>query len=223
MTTTPLTLLKFSDRQVSDARRLFEPLIASCLLHVWIVLLPYLGMRTMGFHSPVQGMHSTRPSITATLVMAKAETIQTTIQTANDGVIPDSPNPANWVEEVRQEFHPLQDYALGIDLFPIPPPTFYTFDQLTKLPLPASEVDLNTREVSPLVASGKIILKLWIDESGGVIKIDVETTELPEDILITALETFKRTHFVPGERYGLRVPSIIRIEVSYDDGLSPGY
>ena len=109
------------------------------------------------------------------------------------------------------------EQALGLDLLPIPAPSYYTTDQLTKRPQPAVLAELETPETRPLVASGQLVLKLWIDDEGRVADVAVEKSDLPEVFSRTAIASFKQSRFLPGERNGQRVGSVMRIEVSYED------
>lgn len=112
-------------------------------------------------------------------------------------------------------------HSAGADLLPIPAPDYYTTDQLTKRPQPTGVADLDKPETSTIIASGKMVLKLWIDDLGDVVDVLVEQSELPEVISRSAVEAFRRLHFVPGELKGRRVGSVMRIEIIYDDGRKP--
>ena len=68
------------------------------------------------------------------------------------------------------------------------------------------------------MASGKLVLKLWINELGLIADIAVEQSGLPEAFSRTAVAAFKDLRFAPGERNGLAVGTVMRIEVNYDDG-----
>jgi hypothetical protein len=109
----------------------------------------------------------------------------------------------------------------GIGLLPIPAPTYYTTDQLTKRPRPTAEAELDTPETKPIFAAGTIIMKLWINELGDVIAVDVEKTDLPEIFSRTAVAAFRNLRFIPGEINGQPVGTMMRIEVVYNDGRMP--
>jgi TonB family protein len=66
-----------------------------------------------------------------------------------------------------------------------------------------------------------MILKLWISELGKVVEVEVEKSELPEAFSSAAINAFKQLQFTAGERHGLPVGSVMRIEVSYIDGRLP--
>lgn len=106
-------------------------------------------------------------------------------------------------------------------LLPLPGPVYYTADQLTKRPRAIAVAELDTAATKHFIVSGKLILQLWIDASGKVVEVDVEDSNLPEIFAETARNTFKRSRFSPGERDGIPVGSLMRIEVSYDDARLP--
>jgi len=121
----------------------------------------------------------------------------------------------------NEEPRPAMNRTEGIGLLPIPAPTYYTTDQLTKRPQATGEAELDTPEIWPILTSGTIILKLWISELGDVISVDVEKTDLPEIFSRTAVAAFRNLRFVPGEINGQRVGTMMRIEITYDDGRKP--
>lgn len=108
--------------------------------------------------------------------------------------------------------------ANGRGLLPLPAPVYYTTDQLTKRPQPITLDELETPETRAVVASGILVLKLWIDEQGRVADAAIEKSELPEVLSRAAITSLKNSRFQPGERNGLPVGTVMRIEVSYDDG-----
>ena len=121
----------------------------------------------------------------------------------------------------EEEPRPAAERALGADLLPIPAPAYYTTDQLTKRPQPTSQPTLLAPELGPAIPSGKVILKLWINELGNVASVEVEKSELPEAISATAAAAFGKLRFVPGQINGRPVGTLMRIEVIYYDGAGP--
>jgi hypothetical protein len=66
-----------------------------------------------------------------------------------------------------------------------------------------------------------MVLRLWISALGEVTDVTTESNELTADVAAAVMANFRRTRFVPGERNGERVASVMRIEVSYDGGPAP--
>ena len=208
--------------RASDLKRLFASLVVSCLLHAALVVMPYLGVSTSASRPAVQGGRKLNPprTLEATLALEKKsafEAAEVFPELAEGGSMA-----VNSAERVaNEETRPEQDRTQGIGLLPIPAPSYYTTDQLTKRPQPTAEAELDTPETRPIAASGTIILKLWISELGDVISVDVENTDLPEIFSRTAVAAFRNLRFVPGEINGQRVGTVMRIEVIYDDGRKP--
>jgi hypothetical protein len=198
----------------SDSKRLFAALMASCLMHAAIVFAPYLGASVSVSRPAVQGGQKAEPArpLNATLTLEN-QAAATAAPPATGGSVAD-PSAHRMADE---EPRPALDRALGIGLLPIPAPTYYTTDQLTKRTRPISAPQLDAPELGPVYASGTLILKLWIDELGDVISVDVEKTDLPEAYSRTAVAAFKNVRFVPGEINGRRVGTMMSIEVSYSD------
>lgn len=114
-----------------------------------------------------------------------------------------------------------KDPTLGVSIAPLAGPVFYTATQLTKRPRALRVAALDTAETKLFLVRGKLILQLWISDRGQVIDVVVESSDLPDIFAETATRAFKDTRFHPGERYGFKVNSLMRIEVSYDDKRLP--
>jgi TonB family protein len=113
------------------------------------------------------------------------------------------------------------DVRRGSDLLPIPAPAYYSSDQLTKPPRPTSEPKLDVPRSVARSVSGRVVLRLWIDELGNVASVEVESSNLPETVSGTAAAAFRKLHFVPGEIDGQRVRTLMRVEVAYVNGKRP--
>lgn len=212
------TIASSDEGRLPDAARMVAALLASCLLHGAAVILPYLGSGGKESRFVQQGGQQLPRALTATLAsLTKTQRAATSLSRQGDRY-PESPvlsaNPA-------ETSHPSQPRSEGADLLPIPAPSYYGTDQLSKRPQPLAEADLDTPEIRPIIASGKMILKLWINELGEVIEVEVEKTDLPDVFSRTAITAFKQLHFAAGERHGQTVGSVMRIEVDYVDGRLP--
>lgn len=176
-------------------RRLIAAVIVSCILHVLLLAAAYLGASNR--ESPIVAAQGHTPA-----------------GPFNASLKP----PAPLKPEIPLESALPVASREGIGVLPFSAPPFYPTNQLSKRPQPLGSADLDTPEINLIVASGRMILKLWIDETGEVVDVEVESTELPEVFSRSAVAAFKHLRFTPGERGGVRVGSVMRIEVSYDDG-----
>ena len=202
----------------AELLRLLAALGFSCLLHAAIAFLPYLGMSVIETRLAFKGSQKTPPVISAILTI-----------TGENRFAPKSVPPAAAIEPAaavvdrpadEQQLR-AQTGAAGADLLPIPALGYYTTDQLSKRPQPVTAIELDSAETRAIVVSGKIILKLWINESGRVADVEVEASELPAVFSRAAVAAFRNARFTPGERNGSRVGTVMQIEVSYDDGRLP--
>lgn len=206
-------------RPGADWKRLYAALMVSCLLHAALVLMPYFGASTTVSRPTVRGGQKPGPAriLDVRLIQesgAKAAVAETSAARASAA---DAPARRMANEEPR----PALDRARGIDLLPIPAPTYYTTDELTKPPRPSSEPKLDVPRAIARAVSGKVILKLWINELGNVDSVEVESSNLPETISGMAAAAFGKLRFVPGEIDGMRVRTLMRIEVIYINGKRP--
>lgn len=213
-------LLRWSAAPDAVALRLRVALALSCLLHGALVLLPFLGQSAAEMRLVLKGKQNPPHVINATLVLAGEHKFSDVAVPAAAQSVPDPSAPDRPADEAQ----PLtQQRAVGAGLLPLPAPVFYTMDQLTKRPQPLAEANFDPAEIRPIVASGQIVLNLWINEFGAVTDVTVERTDLPEVFSRTAVAAFKTLRFSPGERYAQPVRSLMRVEVTYDDGRARGF
>jgi TonB family protein len=188
---------------VTSWERVFSALMASCLAHMLFMLLP----------SPEAGGAALLPA-TSGVQHARPGTLE--VQLKEVGApppVPSAPVPAASRAVPRgtsRASRPLR----GADL---PAQAFRTADQLTKHPRPKAKPVFELP--SPTFEPGKVILKVWIDAAGNVLAVDVEESSVPEPLSESAAAAFRRTPFVPGEIAGMRVATLMRIEVTYADGI----
>lgn len=175
-------------------QRLYAALIVSFLFHAAIVLLPYFGTSTKVSLPAARGAQ--KPGT--------ARALDVRLEQASGPAAPAAGNPAR-----------------GSNLLPIPAPTYYRSDQLTKPPRPTSQPKLDLPRAIARSASGKVRLKLWINERGNVDSVEVESSNLPETVSGAAAAAFGKVRFVPGEIDGKRVRTLMRIEVAYAAGKRP--
>jgi len=204
---------------ISDAERLTASLALSCALHAALFFTPYLGASTSASRAAVLGGQNMAPprTLEATLVLAR----QSAFAAAELSPLPAPGGSAAAAAAERaagEETRPALERTSGIGLLPIAAPTYYSSDELTKRAQPASEPELDGPELLPILASGKIVLKLWIDEGGDVLAVDIEKSDLPGVFSNAAVTAFRKLRFLPGEINGRRVRTVMRIEVTYDDG-----
>jgi protein TonB len=205
----------WSDDTDAALLRLLAALALSCLLHAAVVFLPYLGKSTIETRFALSARQKPAPVINATLAPAGEHQHSAANAPPRRDLVPDLPAAEQPADAAQPAPQPRTE---GAGLLPLAAPVYYSTDQLSKRPQPLAAADLDAPEIRPLVASGRMVLELWINEFGVVTDVTVEKNELPEVFSRTAVAAFKALRFVPGERNGQPVRTLMRIEVTYDDG-----
>lgn len=89
---------------------------------------------------------------------------------------------------------------------------------LSRGPLARDVVLLQWPLQAPMSGSFRGELRLFIDEQGVVRRVEAADDGLPEILLEAARQAFQDTRFSPGELQGRTVRSVIRVEVSFENG-----
>lgn len=89
---------------------------------------------------------------------------------------------------------------------------------LTRSPVAESSVLLSWPAQAPWRGSFTGVLRLYIDEQGTVRRVEPADEGLPEVLFEAARLAFQDTRFSPGELQGQAVRSVIRVEVSFENG-----
>ena len=121
------------------------------------------------------------------------------------------------VASTRHPGETTKDERVGVNLLPIQGLPYYSTTELTRPPEPAAPLVLDSTELGLLDGSGTLVLTIWVNDLGQVVNALVESKSVSDQFAEFALSAFKQTRFVPGEREGKRVGSIMRIEIRYDD------
>lgn len=100
-------------------------------------------------------------------------------------------------------------------------PYYFPPAELSRKPQPSDPVPLDYPADTPAVARGSIVLRLLINEAGGVDRIVVEKSELPKELEELAKQAFSQSRFQPGLREGRAVNSQMMIEVTFEDEQAP--
>ena len=208
--------------QSAECGRLLLALTLSILVHVLAVLPPLFGVARGGS----EGVAS-RHEITARLVSAPNAN-----SSENDGRLQDAfkeeaaptgPFPGNDSEIVPpgtppsdgNSRKPEMNQGPGIGTSEL---RYFSSDQLTVRPYPLTILE-NVGMLEPeLIDRGeRVVLKVWISDSGEVAAMETEFTDMPASVHEATVAAFRRMRFMPGQIDGKRVGSIMKIEMTYKD------
>lgn len=184
-------------------------LLSSCLIHVLLAL-------AINFSGKVKGSMSTSPAgasrielpVTLSIHLRHPERfesatirkIQNTSSSKPSGNRQSRPKDPNGATE-------------WTDILPIAEEHFYTTSELTAPPEVLTEPELDPNKLFPLGLPGKIVLKLWINHLGEVIQVTAEAEGQETIPLNDLLDAFKELTFKPGEIGGVKVNTVMKIEV----------
>ncbi len=208
--------------QSAGWRRLLPALFLSILVHVLAVLLPLFGVARGGG----EGVAS-RHEINARLVSAakadrsdndgrpedvvREEVAPSASVHGNDSETPPAGAPAREGDSGKPE----KNQGPGDGSSPL---RYFPSDQLTVRPYPLTVLEDPGMLEPELDGRGdRVVLKVWISDSGEVTAMETEFTDMPVRIHEATVSAFRRMRFMPGEIDGRRVGSIMRIEMTYKD------
>ena len=183
-------------------KRLAAALVLSFLLHALLALMPSLGR---GWSAAPVASLSGRGAL-------PARALDVRLEAPRAAAPPPAASPSSRAAEKSSLALRL---SRGLQLAPLPAQDYFTIEQLTKRPAPASEAFVDVPARAARYVRGNVVLKLWINEFGGVEEAAVEATTLPDYIARNAAEQLRKVPFTPGEINGRPVGVLLRVEVSF--------
>lgn len=94
--------------------------------------------------------------------------------------------------------------------------SYFSIKELDAAPAIVRDIDLSSEEIQSRISDGgKVILRLWIDETGHVVRAEPLSTEMPAIYAETAARAFMEAKFSPGIKNGKAVKSKINVVLVY--------
>ncbi len=87
--------------------------------------------------------------------------------------------------------------------------------ELDQHPAIINDIPENPPELLAYPQGGEIVLRLWINETGQVVKVETVSSNLPPAFIASAQNTFLNARFIPGRKQGVAVATLMDIAVSY--------
>jgi len=94
---------------------------------------------------------------------------------------------------------------------------YFSSELLTVRPYPLTILDEMLGDVTPAEMFGKAVLKIWINATGEITRIETESSDMSEAFHSGLLAAFERMRFMPGQVDGKPVGSILKIEIGAED------
>lgn len=100
--------------------------------------------------------------------------------------------------------------------FASPRERYFSVSELDAIPKSQRDIDLYPTELRNFKhGGGKIVFRLWIDETGRVTKVEPVSSGLPDIFAEVAARTFMQADFLPGRKNGLAVKSKVEAVLFY--------
>jgi hypothetical protein len=195
----------------ADRKRLLAALAISLLLHAAVILLPLPGKGRPTGGPAAAGKGKGPFAFTITLATTETGRRSTQLSPPEGGLADLPPSPPELADGREQRSNPASGRTI----------TYYPAPQLTKHPQPLVQGDLDPPDIQSIIASGSLILDLWIDDRGEVTDVVVEEGNLPEVFVAAVVTAFKQSRFQPGERFGQPVGTVMRVAVTFADRRLP--
>jgi hypothetical protein len=189
----------------------------SCVLHGLALFAPVFGTTAGSADSRTSDSSTIATKLTVAMVTYQGPRLLKSLESPPPPVLPEPTSPVQrTVKKVQATSGP--GNMEKADLVPLPGVIYYPTSLLSVRPQPQTEAELDPPRIRPIVASGRVILVVWVNPLGQTVKVAVESSDLPNNFVTAAAAAFEQLRFSPGELHGLRVGSVMRVEVTYDDG-----
>lgn len=101
-------------------------------------------------------------------------------------------------------------------------PLFLPVDAISIRPYPLTLLEgIGPPEVDPGEMYGRSVLKVWVDDVGVVVDVEVLFSDMPESLIKAGVSAFKRMRFMPGYLDGRPMGSVMTVEIAAQDFLLP--
>lgn len=192
--------------------RLALALITSSLLHGLV----FYFMAHGNYYPGIKLQKERSPYLTVSLLPPRTQV------TLHDHPMPDllSLLPADSIEHTQDDAtsSPFGDPVSNEDSSPrsLLPADYLPAELLTTRPQVQVHVELDPDTLKTHREGGKIQATLWINARGGVDKVSIESSDLPEIYRQVVINGFMAAEFSPGLLNSKAVASRLRVEVVYD-------
>lgn len=109
-----------------------------------------------------------------------------------------------------------QDATVGSESTSILTAKYYALAELDKIPEAQNDIDMDSLNLLQYAQGGKVELRLWVDEQGQVVDIEVINSDMPPGFVESATMLFKQAQFFPGMVNSVPVKFVTKVVIRYD-------
>lgn len=186
---------------MNNHKRALSAIIISLLLHFWV----FSGL--YGFVFSERVMQINRPQSDADFTVSLMQSASNEVQKVKHTVLK---------HEKSGAFHQATNAAKASSAAIALPDRYFSVRELDVIPAITRDVNVYPQEFNNLQGmAGKVVIGIWIDEAGHVIKYELVKSELPENYGEVVARAFSQAEFQPGLKNGIAVKSKVRVVVVY--------
>ncbi len=171
------------------------------------------------YHEPVI---ATEKAIASNIDLTKIKPVADTPEADNteNKVTETSTTEAETVKTETVETDTKSEYAdesnSGSQLKSILNEKYYLLSELDKIPEAQTDVDIESLNLLKFAQGGKLELRLWVNEQGHVVNVEVIKSELPPAFVENAVKLFSQAQFSPGIVHNNPVKFVSKVVVRYE-------
>jgi TonB family protein len=186
---------------MNNHKRALSAIIISLLLHFAV----FSGLYGFVFSEPVKQYNAPQSDagFTVSFMQSASKEVQKVKNTASKN-------------EKRGAFRQSTHAAGAPSAAIVLPGGYYSVRELDVIPVITRDVNVYPKELNNQQGMvGKVVIGIWIDEVGHVVKYELVKSELPENYGEVVARAFSQAEFQPGLKNGIAVKSRVRVVVVY--------
>jgi TonB family protein len=111
---------------------------------------------------------------------------------------------------------PEPDAMVGSESTSILTAKYFSLAELDEIPEPQNTIDIESLNLLQYAQGGKVELRLWVDEQGQVVDVEVVNSEMPLEFVESATKLFKQAQFYPGMVNSAPVKFVTKVVIRYE-------
>jgi TonB family protein len=108
------------------------------------------------------------------------------------------------------------DATVGSESTSILTAKYFSLAELDEFPEPQNAIDIDSLNLLQYAQGGKVELRLWVNEQGQVVDVEVVNSEMPLEFVESATKLFKQAQFFPGMANSVPVKFVTKVVIRYE-------
>ena len=167
------------------------------------------------YHEPIiatKNANLTKADIAEVMPVATDATEAKIAEPSTTEVETDKPEIAE--ADTKSEY---KDYSIsGSKLQSILNEKYYSLGELDQLPETQTDIDIESLNLLKFAQGGKLELRLWVNEQGQVVNVEVIKSEMPSAFVESAIKLFLQAQFSAGRVNNNPVKFVSKVVIHYE-------